>query len=196
MSLLKSYPRTPAQIAASRLNGQKSRGPVTARGKRVSSQNALRHGLSAASPIIKGEDPAAFQALLNEFHATYSPVGLPEELCVFHMAAAHWKLLRATLFEADLINEHIDLNALAVPPNSSDLEATAIRRASRALNTIEARPHSLTSLRFHTTTLERSVERHFRKLIALQALRGATTTTNAAPPPPNSEIHPNDSLIS
>lgn len=169
MSLLKSDPRTPAQIAASRLNGRKSRGPITPLGKSHSSQNALRHGLHSASPVIKGEDPAAFHALLAEFHATYSPVGLPEELCVYHMAAAQWKLLRATNCEADLINEHMERGAQDLPA-----ELHTIRRANHALDSIETRPHSLTNIRAHTTSLERSIERHLRQLLALQALRPVT----------------------
>ena len=167
MSLLKPYPRSAAQIAAMRLNGRKSRGPITPAGKANSSQNALRHGFHAASPVIKGEDPAAFHALLSEFHATYSPVGLAEELCIFHMASAQWKLLRATLYETDLINEHMDHDDSSSPSP----ELTSLRRTSHALNALESRPHSLTNLRFQTTALERSFERNFRQLLTFQALR-------------------------
>lgn len=38
---------TPAQIAANRRNTAKSTGPKTSRGKKASSQNALKHGLTA-----------------------------------------------------------------------------------------------------------------------------------------------------
>lgn len=38
---------TERKIAASRLNGRKSRGPRTAAGKSIASRNALRHGLAA-----------------------------------------------------------------------------------------------------------------------------------------------------
>ena len=50
---------TAAQIAANRLNVQKSTGPRTPEGKAASSSNALKHGMDAASIVIPGEDPAA-----------------------------------------------------------------------------------------------------------------------------------------
>jgi hypothetical protein len=45
-------PRTEAQIAASRANGLKSRGPVTAEGKAASRRNALKHGMAGEGVVI------------------------------------------------------------------------------------------------------------------------------------------------
>lgn len=159
-------PRSDKQIAASRLNGAKSRGPISRPGKAVSSQNSIHHGLTAASPLIKGESPEAFAALLEEFHRTYQPVGLPESLCVFHLATAHWKLLRALNFEADLINEEIDRHGSGLSSRFSP-----IRRGSRALSALESQPLSASTLRFHTNCFERTLARLRRELELLQAAR-------------------------
>jgi hypothetical protein len=43
-----------------------STGPRTAAGKAISSQNALKHGLASGRLIIEGEDPADYQANLDE----------------------------------------------------------------------------------------------------------------------------------
>jgi len=43
-------------------NSQHSTGPRTDSGKQRSSLNALRHGLTAASPVLPSEDQAAFDA--------------------------------------------------------------------------------------------------------------------------------------
>jgi hypothetical protein len=45
-------PRTPAQIEASRRNGARSKGPVTAEGKARASRNALKHGLTATHHLV------------------------------------------------------------------------------------------------------------------------------------------------
>ena len=44
--------RTPAQTLASRRNGARSKGPVTAEGKARASRNALKHGLSAMEHLV------------------------------------------------------------------------------------------------------------------------------------------------
>ncbi len=44
-----------SQVLANRLNAQKSTGPQTAEGKAVVSQNALKHGLSAALGALLGQ---------------------------------------------------------------------------------------------------------------------------------------------
>ena len=54
------------RILASRENGRRSRGPVTAAGKESSSQNALRHGLLARCVVLESESGEGFAALLQQ----------------------------------------------------------------------------------------------------------------------------------
>jgi len=51
---------TQPQILANRLNARKSTGPNTPQGKAVVSQNALKHGLSAARDVITSESQPDF----------------------------------------------------------------------------------------------------------------------------------------
>jgi len=53
---------TKAQIKANQQNAQKSTGPQTVEGKTIVSQNAVKHGLFAAEAVIKGENPADYEA--------------------------------------------------------------------------------------------------------------------------------------
>jgi hypothetical protein len=64
---------TAAQIAAHRLNAQKSTGPRTPEGKAASSFNALKHGMDAASIVIPGEDPAEYDTLASDYHRQFHP---------------------------------------------------------------------------------------------------------------------------
>ena len=48
--------RSEKQREAARLNGAKTRGPVTPEGKRNSSLNGLRHNLCSVSLVLSNED--------------------------------------------------------------------------------------------------------------------------------------------
>ena len=105
---------TPAQIAANRANAQKSTGPRSVEGKSVSRLNALKHGIDAASLIIPGEDPAAYDALDADYHREHRPQSPSELFHVDTMLRADWQKRRLLRVEADL---HRTL--LAEPPGAS-----------------------------------------------------------------------------
>ncbi len=78
-----------------RANAQLSTGPRTAEGKLASSRNSTKHGLASSQVIIPGEDPAAFDALLNNFLEEHQPATSTEELLVKEMAQSYWLTQRA-----------------------------------------------------------------------------------------------------
>ena len=65
--------RSERQILASRANGARSRGPVTAEGKRRSSRNAVSHGLLAEVVVLPGESQDAFCRLLTDYLKRFEP---------------------------------------------------------------------------------------------------------------------------
>src|SRR5471032_932067 len=105
----RAYTRFPimasqAQIAANRLNSQKSTGPTSPEGKAASSLNALKSGIHAASHIICGEDPAALEALTAAFLLQFQPTGPNQLALVDTLIAAEWTQRRLRRIEAELWN--------------------------------------------------------------------------------------------
>jgi hypothetical protein len=83
--------RSEKQIQASRTNGARSRGPVTAQGKRNSCRNNLRHGFSARDSSLEHDPPAAFVALEAKFMADFQPTTVCEVDLVHTLAVARWR---------------------------------------------------------------------------------------------------------
>ena len=98
---------TTAQIFANRLNSRKSTGPQTAQGKATVSQNAVKHGIFAES-VIKGEDPADYEAFHDQFLAELAPVGMVESILAERVISLSWRLRRAERMQNQVIDEMIE----------------------------------------------------------------------------------------
>jgi hypothetical protein len=93
---------------ASRINGAKSHGPVTAEGRAKSSQNSTKHGGAAARGILlKCESAEELEELRATYLTTYAPEGAPETALVEQMAAARWRILRIEQIEAELLDDEM-----------------------------------------------------------------------------------------
>ena len=90
---------TNQQIAANRANAQKSTGPKTPEGRAAVSLNSLKHGLSAKTIVVMGEDPKEFEALWESLLAEHQPATPTEAILVRQLAMAAWRQLR--LFRAE-----------------------------------------------------------------------------------------------
>ena len=91
--LLRRTP-TPAQIAASRANGAKSRGPVTPAGKAASCRNSTRHGLLANPTWLSAADAHALQQLRAGFIESFHPESADEYSLVESLVDARSRQLR------------------------------------------------------------------------------------------------------
>ncbi|MCC6590397.1 MAG: hypothetical protein IT168_27140, partial [Bryobacterales bacterium] len=70
-----------------------STGPRTEEGKAKSSQNAIKHGLTAES--IPAYLRPVFNSLRNELHSQCRPDGPLEEIFFDKLVTARWNMLRA-----------------------------------------------------------------------------------------------------
>src|ERR1035438_9297210 len=85
-----------------RSNARNSTGPRTEAGKQRSSQNALRHGLTARTPVIPSEVPAAYQQHCRQFMDEYHPATPTETQMVQQLADTSWRINRIPLLEPDV----------------------------------------------------------------------------------------------
>jgi hypothetical protein len=89
----------------SRINGAKSHGPSTEAGKAASSQNALKHGMTACNTyILQCESLTDFKEFLAEHIAIHLPASPPEKELVEQMAIARWRIRRFVSAETVLID--------------------------------------------------------------------------------------------
>ena len=97
--------RSPAQIAASRRNGARSKGPVTDEGKARSSRNALQHGLCAMQHLVlEDEVPDDLEALIAHLAAEVGAASEIEARLTRRLAIAFWKGERAERIEVALFD--------------------------------------------------------------------------------------------
>jgi|SRR5580704_5575421 hypothetical protein len=93
------------RAAVNRANAQHSTGPRTETGKQRSSQNALRHGLTARTPVLPSENPAAYEQHHRQFRDEYQPANATETQLVTELANVSWSLNRIPLLEAELLTQ-------------------------------------------------------------------------------------------
>ena len=85
--------------------------------------NAWKHGLTAEKVVIPGEDAEQLKAIRRELWEEYEPLPGMESLLVDRIAHYEWRMRRALLLEAALLEEgpsrpgrlgYSDGNALAI----------------------------------------------------------------------------------
>ena len=86
-----------------RENAQHSTGPKSDEGKQKSSQNALRHGLTAQTVVMPGEDQDAYQQHVKSFIDDLQPAGAIEANLVQSLADCSWRLNRIAALESNLL---------------------------------------------------------------------------------------------
>jgi len=89
--------------ATVRRDDHTSTGPRTDAGKVISSMNSLKHGLTAKTVILRGENQADFDRLLHQLLAEHEPQGALETEMVAEIAACLWRLQRARRYESTIL---------------------------------------------------------------------------------------------
>ena len=91
------------QLEANRRNAQQSTGPRTEAGKKISSLNALRHGLTARVVVLPTEDLAAYKNFSEEFLVDLAPETFSERQCAQTIIDTQWRLNRVRSIEDGML---------------------------------------------------------------------------------------------
>jgi hypothetical protein len=150
---------TPNRTEINQANAQRSTGPKTPEGKKISSLNALRHGLTGQMIVMPTEDLAAYQSHLKSFTDEYSPKGATESHLVQALADTSWRLNRVAALETNLLS----LTVVSAP----DPITGAVSMAAA----IETHSKALSNLSMHSQRLSRQFERAVTQLRHLQIIR-------------------------
>ncbi|HTS50397.1 MAG TPA: hypothetical protein VMH05_20770 [Bryobacteraceae bacterium] len=176
----------PTKSESARINGAKSRGPKTEAGRQRSSQNALKHGLTAQTLVLPTEDPEEFNQLLTAYLDQFQPDGPAELHLVHEMVAAKWRLQRLAIIETQLYVEYMER-----AQEDADDPLSPIESLTSAFTGL-ANSNSYPFLHRVEARLERTYSRALRNLIQLQRLRQSTGKSTAAPTPSENKICTNE----
>ena len=150
----------PTRQETARLNGARSRGPITPAGKARSSRNALRHGLAATQLVLPDESLGAFRRLVRRYNAHFQPTSHIENELVHTMALARWRLQRLATIEPCLFTNELHISRRNVSRELShptpEQRLAYVFRNTSGHNGIELLSHYETKL---TGLYERALER-------------------------------------
>lgn len=96
-----------AQIAANRRNARKSTGPRTPEGKAASSQNAVKHGLTAQAVVLRDESASEFEQFRDGMLASLDPQSGVEQFLAERAVSAAWRLRRVDRRERELFEHQL-----------------------------------------------------------------------------------------
>jgi len=154
---------------AARVNGAKSHGPKTAEGKKISSLNAVRHGLTAGTAVLRNESPELFRLVFDSYIEHFQPVGHVELDLVEEMAVAKWRQRRMWGIESAQIDLQLDRQEEQI---KKEFERTdEVTKTSIAFQTLGDKSNVLMLMHRYETRMCRIYDRALKSLLLIQQLR-------------------------
>ena len=168
---------------SSRANGAKSRGPVTPEGKRISSQNAVRHGLLAETVLLSNESRERFEALLDSYMEKFQPRDEVEADLVEEMVVAKWRQRRLWSIEAAALDYRMDKQR---KEKGNEIEKTdEPTRSALAFTGLEAKEKSMSLFLRYEGRMRRSYK---RALADFRMISSTETEIEIGPKEPNPDF--------
>ncbi len=168
---------------AARANGAKSHGPKTPEGRAKSSQNALKHGLTALKFVLPTENRDEFYELTDAYLTRFQPADPVELRLVETMVLADYRLRRLITIETNLLSNEMTKHGPDPDPLVTEMDDED--RLAWSFNYLANNHQSLAVLSRYQGQLDRTYARAFRQLRELQKERreAAASEANVAQAP-------------
>ena len=160
------------QLEANRSNALLSTGPKTEEGRKRSSTNALRHGLTGQVTTMTDEDRAAHDKFSAALTQSLAPEGGMEIQLAQRIATDSWRLNRASAIEDNIFALGLHENAGKLCPDDEEIDAAL---TTARVFTMESKQLQLLTL--YEQRLNRSIQKNLALLQSLQATRKAQRET-------------------
>ena len=156
------------QIAANRSNALLSTGPRTEEGKRRSSLNAMRHGITGQVATMTDEDRAAHDAFSKALMQNLAPDGAMEVQLAQRIATDSWRLNRISAVEDNLFALGELQHGGQTCPDAPQLDA-----ALTMAHVFTEQSKQLQLLSLYEQRINRAIQKNLALLHSLQATRKA-----------------------
>src|ERR1700694_3868906 len=164
---------------SSRINGAKSRGPVTPEGKQRSSLNSVRHGLFAKVHCLTNENQGLLKELLQDYLTRLQPTDMVELRLVEQVALAAFRLERMLSNETALFDREMDEQTQQREKQFPKIDPAAV--FALAFKSLADNSKALHLYLRYEVMLTRQYDRAMKQLLALRTKFPAPETTNHEP---------------
>lgn len=169
------------QLKANRRNAALG-GPKTEAGRAAVCLNALKHGCTAATLVLPGEDAEALKQLREDLFDEYRPASPTEQLLFDEFVRCSWLLLRLRRVETEMWTGHI-IGMRTRQAESRDVTQQEADRALAATLAENPASHFVNYFRYERM-ITRNFYRALDKLEAVQRARRRAQPLPAAVPDP------------
>ena len=158
---------TQRKIDSARANGAKSHGPITEQGRKKSSMNALKHGITARTVLFSNDNHAEYDALLESYVQSLQPIDPFEMDLVVEMVNTKWQQSRVQKFETELFDREMDEQKEKLDESYESYDETF--EQTHAFRMLTHCP-SMRMLHREASRLERTYHRALNDLLRLRDL--------------------------
>jgi hypothetical protein len=173
---------------SARINGAKSKGPKTEKGKEHSRFNALRHGLAARTVCLTERERPIFEAMVAAYNERFRPADTVEEDLIEQMCVAKWRQRRCWSMETAALNIQVLRDRRIV--NQEFVELDDMTRNTLAFMSLAEKNDFLQVLGRYEASARRAYHRALKDLRDLQAERKAELPNEPTEPGQDDDTDP------